>query len=181
MSDFEAYSRELLLSAKLFLQEAKTVSASGQNQQRFLRSAITHAFFFLEAEINYLSSHFKDSRDFDLNERSLLSEKEVSLEKGAFRLTGKDKYFRLDDRIEFLIVKFSGSSTALSDPWYADLRLAIKLRNQLVHPREMHDLKVVDVERCIGSVVLCLSALYRAIFRKDFPLAVLGLHTGPVS
>ncbi len=181
MSDFEAYSKELLQSSKLFLIEAKSSNIGTSSGQRLLRASLTHAFFFLESEINYLSGHFKGNRDFDLNERSLLSEKEVQLRKGEFVITDRDKYFRLEDRIEFLIVRFSGSRDLLSGAWYSELMLAIKLRNMLVHPREVRSLTVKGVEEALSSIIYCLSALYQAIFQKEFPLKSLGLDTGPLN
>lgn len=181
MSEFEAYSRELLLSSKTFLVDAGAEGLDTFSQQRLLRASLTHAFFFLEAELNYLSGHFKDSRDFDLSERSILSEKEVSLHKGEFRLTDRDKYYRLEERIDFLIVRFSGSPAVLKESWRSDLATAIKLRNKLVHPKEIHQLRQADVQNAVSSVIFCLSALYLAIFMKDFPLKPLGLDTGPLS
>ncbi|MGS4916315.1 hypothetical protein [Mameliella alba] len=181
MSEFEAYSRELLLSSKTFLLEAKAEGLDSFNQQKLLRASLTHAFFFLEAELNYLSGHFKDNRDFDLSERSILSEKEVSLHRGEFKLTRKDKYYRLEERVDFLIVRFSGSRDALNEAWRSELSSAISLRNKLVHPKEIHQLREADVQTAVSSVIFCLSALYLAIFRKDFPLKSLGLDTGPTA
>lgn len=181
MSEFEAYSRELLLSSKTFLLEARMEEVGAFSQQKLLRASLTHAFFFLEAELNYLSGHFKDNRDFDLSERSILSEKEVSLHKGEFKLTDRDKHYRIEDRVDFLIFRFSGSRDALKEPWRSELSSAISLRNKLVHPKEIHLLHEADVQSAVSSVILCLSALYLAIFRKDFPLKSLGLDTGPVA
>lgn len=180
MSEFEAYSRQLLLSSKIFLLDAKADGLDAPSRQRLLRASLTHGFFFLEAEINYLSGHFKDNKDFDLSERSILSEKEILLHNGEFKLTDRDKHYRLEDRVDFLIVRFSGSRAAFRDPWRSELASVIALRNKLVHPKDIHELREVDVQNAIFSVIHCLSALYLAIFRRDFPLKSLGLDTGPV-
>ena len=180
MSEFEAYSNELLASAKTFLDEAKAASTADRGQ-RLLRSSLTHAFFFLEAQLNYLASHFANSPDFSVVERSLLSEKEVSLLNGVFALTDKTKFYRLEDRIEFLLARFSADLTASKGNWFSDLSSSIKVRNRLVHPKDAHIVEVAEVEKAILSVLACLSALYLAIFGKPFPLAALGLHPGPTS
>ena len=179
MSDFEAYSDELLLSSKQFLEDAKSLKIKSLQRQRALRASLTHAFFFLEAQINYLAAHFAKSPEFNVLEQSLLSEKDVSLAKGRFVLTDKAKFFRLEDRIEFLLSRFSSHPEKAKGTWFSDLKSSISVRNRLVHPREAHTLEFSEVERTILSVLGCLSALYDAIFGKKFPLAALGLHTGP--
>lgn len=179
MSEFEKYSEELLYSSKLLLQEAKMTDTKNNDRQRNLRASLTHAFFFLEAQLNYLAAHFADSKDFEILERSLLTEREISLKKGQFILTDKTRFFRLEERIEFLLFRFSSDLEKAKSTWFSDLKLSIRVRNRLVHPKEAHELEVPEVERAIVSVLGCLSALYKAIFNKDFPLAALGLDAGP--
>lgn len=180
MSEFEAYSNELLISAKKFLEEAK-VNGSKTEKQRLLRSALTHAFFFLEAQLNYLASHFATSADFSVVERSLLTERDVALVKGRFMLTEKTKFYRLEDRIEFLLARFSTDLDASKNAWFSDLSSSIKIRNRLVHPKEAHSIREDEVEKTLLAVLDCLSEMYFVIFGKKFPPAALGLHVGPES
>ena len=180
MSDFEFYSEELLLASKQFLQEAKVSGLADRDQQRYLRASLTHVFFFLEAQLNYLAGHFSGSTGFDLLERSLLSERDVRLDNGKFVLTDNDKFFRIEDRIEFLLYRFSADPNKTKGHWFSDLKSSINVRNRLVHPKKEHKINVADVEKAIMSVLNCLTSLYYSIFRKDFPLSSLGLHTGPM-
>lgn len=178
MSEFEAYSNELLVSAKKFLEGAKSGCAPSE-KQRLLRSALTHSFFFLEAQLNYLASHFSNSSDFSVLEKSLLSEKEVALIKGEFSLINKPKFYRLEDRIEFLLARFTPNLEVSKGTWFSELLMAIQIRNRLVHPKEAHQISEQEVERSLLAVLDCLSAMYVAIFAKPFPPAALGLHIGP--
>ena len=180
MSEFEAYSNELLASSKRFLNEAKT-SGSDKEKQRNLRASLTHAFFFLEAQLNYLASHFSSSLEFSVIERSLLSELDVSLSKGTFVITDKPKFYRLEERIEFLLARFSSDVEVAKGSWFAELKSSIRVRNRLVHPKDAHVLKFDEVENSILAVLSCLSALYGAIFGKPFPPSALGLDLGPDS
>ena len=180
MSDFENYSEELLLASKQFLQEAKVSGITDRDQQRHLRASLTHAFFFLEAQLNYLAGHFSNSSGFDVLERSLLSEREVRLDAGNFVLTKKAKFFRIEDRIEFLLYRFSADPNKSKGHWFSELKSSIDVRNGLVHPKKAHVINVADVEMAIMAALNCLTSLYDAIFRKDFPLSSLGLHTGPI-
>lgn len=177
---FEAYSNELLTTSKQFLEDAKK-SVPEIEKQRMLRAALTHAFFFLEAQLNYLASHFSDSPDFSIIERSLLTERDIAIEKGVFVLTDKPKFFRIEDRIEFLLARFSPDLTKAKGTWFANLKSSIRVRNTLVHPKEAHNVTIEDVEIAILAALDCLSSMYMAIFGKRFPPQALGLHIGPPS
>ena len=178
MSEFETYSNELLASSKQFLEEAKSSGAKGEKQRK-LRAGLTHAFFFLEAQLNCLAFHFSSFPEFSVIELSLLSERDVVLQKGRFILTDRPKFFRLEERIEFLLARFSSDMENAKGTWFGGLKSSIKVRNQLVHPKDAHILEVKDVENAILAVLGCLSALYQAIFGKSFPPSALGLHLGP--
>lgn len=181
MSDFENYSKQLLLSSKKFLEDAKAHSNNEPDFQRFLRASLTHAFFFLEAQLNYLAHHFSNSKDFDLIERALLSEMEVRLDKGQFRITDKPKFYSMEDRIEFLLRRFSSDIDAAKGTWFSALKDSIGVRNRLVHPKDAHEINIQEAEKAIISILDCLSSLYKSIFQKEFPLKSLGLHTGPIN
>jgi hypothetical protein len=178
VSDFEVYSNELLDSAKRFLLEAKSYDKDSEIQ-RNLRSALTHAFFFLEAQLNYLSNHFANRPEFSILERSLLCEREFVLHKGRFVLTDKQKFFRLEDRVEFLLAKFAQDPSLAKGSWFSELTSAIQIRNRLVHPKTVHKIKVTEVEKAIRAILECLTSLYLAIFKKEFPPSKLGLGLGP--
>lgn len=94
------------MSSKKFLEEANS-NISTSEKQRLLRSALTHAFFFLEAQLNYLAARFSNSPDFSVLERALLTERDIALDKGRFVVSDKIKFYRLEDRVEFLLAQFS--------------------------------------------------------------------------
>lgn len=179
MSEFERYSDQLLRAAKSFLEEGRGNPNLSDDEQRNFRASITHAFFFLEAQINYIAQHFSNSTSFDLLERSLLSERDVALSKGKFSITKKPKFYRLEDRIDFLLNRFSATPVEDKANWHSGLIASITVRNRLVHPKEAHQVTITEVETCILSVLGCLESLYRAVFGTNFPLAGLGLHPGP--
>ena len=166
------------MAAKQFLEGAK-VSSSEIEAQRLLRASLTHNFFFLEAQLNYLASHFSESPDFSIVERSLLNEQDIAMKKGVFVLTNKPKFFSVEDRVEFLLARFSPDLNAAKGGWFSQLSSSIKVRNRLVHPKQEHTLTVKEVEVAIIAVLDCLSAMYIAIFGKGFPPHALGLHMGP--
>ncbi|MBD3665970.1 hypothetical protein [Sulfitobacter aestuariivivens] len=178
MSEFENYSNELLQSSKEFLLQAKN-SKSQVEEQRLFRASLTHAFFFLESQLNYIASHFENSVEFSTIEKSLLRERDIALEKGRFVITERQKYYNLEDRIEFLLARFAENLQKSKGDWFSNLKTSIAVRNRLVHPKNAHKITHADVERAILAALGCLSALYHAIFGKPFPPSALGLHLGP--
>ena len=110
-----------------------------------------------------------------------MTEREVELVNGCFKLTDKTKFYRLEDRIEFLLARFSADMEAVKGSWFSDLRSSVKVRNRLVHPKEAHRIGEADVEKALLAALDCLTELYSAIFGKPFPPAALGLHIGPES
>ena len=58
MSDFEIFSKDLMESAKSFL-EAGDSSPDPFTKQALLRSALFHGFCFLEANINNVAEHYR--------------------------------------------------------------------------------------------------------------------------
>jgi hypothetical protein len=89
------------------------------------------------------------------------------------------RFYRLEERIEFLLARFSPNLEKAKGIWFSDLKSSIKVRNRLVHPKDAHSLEIEDVETAILAVLGCLSAMYQEIFGKPFPPSALGLHLGP--
>jgi len=177
MSDFEGYSKEILESAKAFLEKAKGFDESNVfARQAHLRSAIMQGFCFLEAHLNYICDHFSESETLDLLERGLLGERDVRLIDGEFCLSKIRKMYSIEDRISFLLRKFSGLKySGTNFAWKGPLSDAIKIRNSLTHPRERLVLQINDVEMALQAVLDATNGLYTAVFKRPLPYAKLGL------
>jgi hypothetical protein len=174
MTDFENYSKELFEAAKMYLRSAVEMD-KGSEQQAALRSSLFHGYCFLEAQINYISEHFKNSHDFSVLEKSILLEKDFTLKVGKFSITNKDKFYRLDDRIEFLISKFSNEIATVKGEWFSRLQASTHLRNNLVHPKLVHNLSENDVQIALNSILEFMKVLHETIFKKKYPYANYGL------
>jgi len=84
---------------------------------------------------------------------------------------------RLEDRILFLHRKFSGTPLDRSASWWADLRNATNLRNELTHPKGAPTITDASVRRALQAIVDTINALYLAVYHARFPAASRGLQS----
>lgn len=179
MLDFDNFSNKLFEESKRYLEKAK----EEQNivaQEAFLHASLLISMSALEAQVNSISEELLKSPNMDIYnvyERALLSEKDISFEKGKFSVSNKLKIYRLSDRIEYLYFKFSGKTVGCSDVWYAELKNSINLRNKLVHPKSDITLTVAQVENALRAVLNTVNQLYLIIYKKGFPAYPLDLQS----
>lgn len=176
MGVFGDYCVDLMESAKGFREKA--AGEEGKTKQAYLRAALLHAFSFLEAHMNYLAEHFEDSPIYSVNEKGVLLEREVMFERGVFELSTRSKFSRMTDRIELLLGKGTAHQPAAKETWFSPLKDSIKVRNALVHPREVHILTDKQLDDAMTAILTCVDALYLAALGKALPYAKKGLDGG---
>lgn len=177
MSAFGEYCVELMETAKGF--RAKAARAEeGHVKQAYLRAGLLHAFSFLEAHLNYLAEHFEHSTIYSVNEKGVLLERDITFERGVFALGTRSKFSRITDRIELLLGKGTAPQPLAKDTWFSALKVSIKARNALVHPRDVHVLTDDQLDDAMNAILRCVDALYRAALGKPLPYAKKGLDGG---
>ena len=103
---------------------------------------------------------------------SIMTECDFRLENGHFELSQRLKMYRLEDRLSYIFANFSQSpSPGLPNgsSWWGQLKMGIKLRNQLVHPKTRVQVNEVAVATALTAILDCLDALYREIYARPFP------------
>ncbi len=176
MSQIDEFAQSLLEESKRFLEKAKDGDDSVAINA-YLHAAIMLAFSSLEAHVNSISDDFVDRPEMTVHDKAILMEREVRLERGEYKITPVLKIFRLEDRIQFLHLRFSGKTVDHMQTWWSRLAGATKLRNQLTHPKEMVHIKLEAVERAIQAIVDTIDALYQAIYNLPFPTATRGMQS----
>lgn len=177
MSDFVEYSRSLMDTAKGFRAHALELE-EGEVKQAFMRAALLHACSFLEAHLNYMADHFAYNTMFSLHEKGILLEREVRFEGGEFHLTNTLKISRIIDRIDLMLSKCSANPAEEKVGWFSDLVRALKIRNSLVHPKEVHTLYDEDVKMALLCMLNAADKLYFVVFKKGLPYAKKGIEGG---
>lgn len=173
MNSNDAFARELFEDAKTSLQMAENESVTVL-KQRHLRHALLTAFSFLELQIDLIAQHFTNNNFFSLHERGIINQREVSFEKGAFKLKPAQKFSRLGDRMLLLQHKFKASRLSERE-WWVALRTATDRRNLIAHPREVVNLDEGAVANDLAAIISCANDLFHAVFGKGLQYASLGV------
>lgn len=176
MSEIDLFANQLLEEAKRFLEKAGD-GADSVAQTAYLHAALMLSFCALEAHVNALGEEFSVAAGLSAHEQGILLERDVRLEDGQFQLKQNLKIARLEDRIEFLHTKFSGKPIDHTSDWWRQLSTAIDLRNKLTHAKDVPPIGQAAVRNAVQAVINTLDSLYRALYKRGFPLAGLGLQS----
>lgn len=181
MQQMDEFASSLLEESKRFWEKAKEEARDNGDvtaSNAYLHASLLLAFSALEAHVNAISDEFGSRPELTVHELGILKEREVRLEKGRFRLQESTlKIFRLEDRIELLYAKFSGSDLDYLSPWWGRLKEATKLRNQLTHPKNTVTISADSVGQSVRTIIETIDALYRAIYGTGLPVAGMQLDS----
>ena len=166
--NIDEYANDLLNKGKRFLEKAKQESDDIAISAYF-QSAIIFSIMSLETNIFSISDELCTRDEFSLLEKSLLLEKDVSFDKGVFSLTDKLKMSKLIDKIDFLLFRFNSNVNKSKSLWWNHLKEGIRLRNELIHPKNVTAITSAQVENTILSVLKCTDVIYRAVYKKGYP------------
>ena len=176
MAEIDRFASQLLEEAKRFLEKAeadKDPSAS----DAYLHASLNLAFCSLEAHFNAVAAEIAGHTEFSsAHDHSILLEKEIRLEDGAFVLKGLRMY-RFEDRLLYLHRRITGKPLDKTVPWWSELSIANDLRNKLTHPKDVAEIKVANVRRAIQAVIDAIDAVYKAAYGKGLPAAGMGLQS----
>lgn len=176
MDNIDSFASILLEEAKRFLERANEAS-DDEAATAYLNASLVLAFCGLEAHVNAVSDEMAMQKSLSAHEKSILLEKEVRLDNGQYKLKNDLKMHRLEDRILFLFARFTKAPLDKNAPWWAKLKNAQKLRNNISHPKEVITLTSPEVSATIQAIIDFLDALYQAIYGRRLPAAARGLHS----
>jgi autonomous glycyl radical cofactor GrcA len=174
VENIDEFARSLLEESKRFLEKAKEEDEPAKSA--YLHAAL--AFSSLEAHINAITEDFVSRKELTTHEVALMQQREVRLENGQFVIQNVLKMVRLEDRIDFLHTRFSGTVIDhQSVAWWSQMLEATKLRNKLTHPKEQVKIDLISVSRAIQAIIDTVDALYMAIYKSGFPAAGMQLDS----
>ena len=177
MNTFDIFASQLWEEAKRFNEKA-IEDKDSSSKDPYFHAALLIGMSALEAYINGICEDLLANPNIPLHEQSILSEKELEFDCGEFRVGGKLQMYRLTDRIEFLFFKFSKIKiNGNTHSWYGNLKSSIKLRNNLVHPKESVRVTESNTKLLMESVKECLQQVSKAVYGKEFPFIRLELQS----
>jgi hypothetical protein len=135
----------------------------------YLHAALLLGYCALEAHINNVAADFADRTEFNLLERSILQERDVTLKNGQFEITQTLKMFRLEERFEFLYRRFKTQPLNKAEPWWGLLKAGLDIRNAITHPRAHVIVTEKEVTDSLNAVLEAIDALFQAVYKKPYP------------
>jgi hypothetical protein len=169
---FVAYFEDA--KAFLILAQCREKEGNGRSVDAFCRASLLVGFASLEAFLCSVATDFIDSRHPDLSVHDLgfLSEKEVNVDvNGAFAISDRTKFSRLEDRILFVYRRFSGTKFDRTKSFWSTLQSGIKLRNEVVHPKNYQSLSPQMVAQSITAVLEVMNYISIGVYKRKLPLA----------
>jgi len=178
MTSPDQFCTRLLEQAKWHYLNSKS-SRSDETRGAYLNAALMLGFAALEAHLNAIAADFAEHKSSVLGvlDRSVLFERRYYLSEGAFALAEDLKMYSIEDRVQFIHRRFSGKPIRTDTKWWLDLKHGIDTRNKLTHPRGSVHISDAMVQQTLEAVVAAIDALYRAVYKRRFPAAALGLDT----
>ena len=166
--------------AKAFLDFAESRQKAGNNRsaEAFCRAALLVGFASFEAFLHSVALDFLDSDHpaLSVHDRAFLSEKEVVLDKeGSFAVSERAKFARLEERILFLYRRLSGKKFDRSKSFWSMFQSGIKLRNEVVHPKEYQSLAPKTVAHTLTAILDTMNYVSLGIYKRKLPIASRGL------
>jgi hypothetical protein len=174
MNAFDNFCNELLEQSKRFNENSKS-ETKPEGKVAYQHASLLLAICALEAYVNGISEEITLAKSFPIHEKGILLEKEIKLEKGEWITTNSLKISRLTDKIELLYKRHTRTELDETHLWWTTLKNGIDLRNKLTHPKDEVKLSDPIIEKIINAVIECVSILYKAIYKRQFPKSNLSL------
>ena len=168
---FEEYLRD----TAHFLEEGRRATRDGDEEaaKRSYRVTVMIGGAAMETFVNYIASTFNSpaSRRLEPYELALLLDKRFGQQDGRFSIQDRPSYSRLEDKLRFLVDRFSVDlDLGTSSEWSQFLEFK-RLRDSLVHARADEDDRSVDQydAACIRGVCATFALMNRlseGIFKR---------------
>jgi hypothetical protein len=162
------FATQLFEEAKAFLEKFCTNREDGA-AVAYLHAALLLGYCSLEAHVNNVAADFADRSEFDTLEKSILTERDVALKDGEFTLTRTLKFYRLEERFEFLCRRFQEPSLDKSETWWNHLKAGLEIRNAVTHPRTPRKVTEKDVTDALNAILEAVDVLFQAVYKKPYP------------
>jgi hypothetical protein len=172
-TNIDEFASQVFEEAKRFLEKYD----DPPHVPAYLHAAISLAFSSFEAHVNAISEEFLTRPELNVWERGFLSEKRVQFDDGEFSLLDNLKMEKLEDRLLFICRRFSTKPIDRTSPMWGNFRSALKLRNQLTHPKQVIEITKQQVSAALEAILEILDYTYRSLYKQPYPTKHLGLQS----
>ena len=173
MTNIDDFATLLFEEAKRFLEKFD----EHPDIPAYLHAAVNLGICSLEAHISAIAEEFLTRPELSSWDKSVLSEKSVEFIDGELRVTKRLKMYRIEDRLLFLCRRFSRRPIDRSSPVWANLVSAIRLRNNLTHPKGPVEITRDEVAQALRAILDILDYTYSALYKRGYPTKRQGLES----
>lgn len=107
---------EYLQDASKFFEEAKKTT-DVRIARRYYRAAVFYTSGAMEAFVNYIADTFEKGGTFTPHEIAFLTDKNLTFSQKSWDIAEKTEYHRVEDKIRFLLSKFSPNFDFNNQAW----------------------------------------------------------------
>src|SRR5206468_430863 len=132
---FEDYIRD---AYRFFEQGQGAVNDDEAIARSYYRASIFCAASAVESFVNFIADTFEKGRSMPNHELAYLSDKTFYFDPKKGLLIEKTEFHRLEDKLKFLLTKFSPSFDFNNAAW-SQLIAFKRLRDNLIHLRQLED------------------------------------------
>lgn len=168
--------REYLEYSEKYLKKAGEIHKSKNNIEWLLIPSILLSWIAIESFVNNMIDDFNQLPNdiFELNERAFLLEKKLRFSDsgdtvGNFYIDKTDEYKRIEDKIFFLIAKFSkGKKKIKQGKLWQGFKKFKETRDKIVHPKKNkeYSININEVEEFLNCSKEIINFISKNIWGK---------------
>lgn len=169
---------EYLQDASVFFEEGKK-TLDPRIARRYYRAAVFYTSGAMEAFVNYIADTFEKGETFTSHEIAFLTDKSLAFSRHKYIVMEKVEYHSVEDKIKFLLSKFSPDFDFNNSSWSSLMELK-QIRDSLIHPKNSEDLTSSDQYRKIlfsglHGVISTMNTVSEKIFKRPLRPLILDL------
>lgn len=169
---------EYLQDASVFFEEAKKTT-DPRIARRYYRAAVFYTSGAMEAFVNYIADTFEKGETFTPHEIAFLTDKSLVFSRRNYSVTKKVEYHSVEDKIKFLLSKFSPDFDFNNPSWSSLMELK-QIRDSLIHPKNSEDGTSSEQYQKIlftglHGVISTMSTVSEKIFRRPLRPQILDI------
>ena len=176
MNNFDIFCSDLLEESKRFLEKSR-VETNPNAIKAYQHACLLLTVCSLEAYINGISEEMCLTPKIPMHIKAVLLEKELRIKKGDFFISNSLKMSRLSERIEILYRRYKGIELTDTEKWWSMIKMGIDIRNKITHPKDETNISNDLLTKILQAVLDCLTVLYKAIYKRNFPKANMQLNS----
>jgi hypothetical protein len=164
---------EYIQDAHSFFQQAET-EANKKNERearKLYRASIFCAASAMEAFMNYIGDTFKQGDSLDRAELAFINDKVLEFSPTKLKTIEKVKYNSLDEKVKFIIKRFSVDISPEHSTEWNNFVSFKKLRDSLIHSKNLTDDTPLsdyqsEIKKGLNAIISIIDTIFLKLFNK---------------